>query len=255
VQPVLPVAITIGGQTTDVAAALAPGFAGLLQVNVRIPSQIPTGPATLTLSAGGITHNASGKSLRRSQSVTIAVKCLYHDAGRKSAYNEIVLQETEGKLRSRFSQYLHLLEAALYIAVGIVLSAAAIAVLFDATRILWRGIANRTLVGYGLQVLDQLLFVLVLVEILHTVRISIRAQEILIEPFLIVGLIASIRRVLVITMQAAKLTEEGHGSTDTVLAFHNSMIELGLLGILVLVFVLSIYLLRRASQREKLVEG
>jgi hypothetical protein len=166
-----------------------------------------------------------------------------------------VLQETEGKLRSRFSQYLHLLEAALYIAVGIVLSAAAIAVLFDATRILWRGIANRTLVGYGLQVLDQLLFVLVLVEILHTVRISIRAQEILIEPFLIVGLIASIRRVLVITMQAAKLTEEGHGSADTVLAFHNSMIELGLLGILVLVFVLSIYLLRRASHREKLVEG
>lgn len=68
-----------------------------------------------------------------------------------------------------------------------------------------------------MQVLDQLLFVLVLVEILHTVRISIRAQEILIEPFLIVGLIASVRRVLVITMQAAKLTEEGHvGSPDTV---------------------------------------
>ena len=93
-----------------------------------------------------------------------------------------------------------------------------------------------------------------LVEILHTVRISIRAQEILIEPFLIVGLIASVRRVLVITMQAAKLTEEGHGSADTLLAFRNSMLELGLLGILVLVFVLSIYLLRRASLPEKLVE-
>lgn len=165
-----------------------------------------------------------------------------------------MLQETEGKLRARSSQYLHLLEAALYIAVGLLLSASAIAVLFDASGILWRGIASRTLVGYGLQVLDQLLFVLVLVEILHTVRISIRAQEILIEPFLIVGLIASIRRVLVITMQAAKLTEEGHNSPDNLSAFHNSMLELGLLGILVLVFVLSIYLLRRASPREKLVE-
>ena len=102
--------------------------------------------------------------------------------------------------------------------------------------------------------LDQLLFVLVLVEILHTVRISIREHEILIEPFLIVGLIASVRRVLVITMQAAKLTEEGHGSPDAVLAFRSSMIELGLLGIMVLVFVLSIYLLRRATSREKLVE-
>jgi uncharacterized membrane protein (DUF373 family) len=164
-----------------------------------------------------------------------------------------VLHETEGRLRARSSQYLHLLEAALYIAVGLLLSAAAIAVLFDATGILWRGIVNRTLSGYGLQVLDQLLFVLVLVEILHTVRISIRAQEILIEPFLIVGLIASVRRVLVITMQAAKMTEEGHASTDTS-AFHNSMLELGLLGILVLVFVLSIYLLRRHSLHEKLVE-
>jgi hypothetical protein len=68
-----------------------------------------------------------------------------------------------------------------------------------------------------------------------------------------VGLIASVRRVLVITMQAAKMTEEGHASTDTS-AFHNSMLELGLLGILVLVFVLSIYLLRRHSLHEKLVE-
>ena len=146
------------------------------------------------------------------------------------------------------------MEATLYIAVGILLSATAIAVLFDAIAVLWRGITNRTLVGYALQVLDQLLFVLVLVEILHTVRISVRAQEILIEPFLIVGLIASVRRVLVITMQAAKLTEDGHSSPDTVLAFRNSMLELALLGVLVLVFVLSIYLLRRASHREKLVE-
>ena len=60
--------------------------------------------------------------------------------------------------------------------------------------------SHRRNTQYGVQVLDQLLFVLVLVEILHTVRISIRAHEILIEPFLIVGLIASIRRVLVITM-------------------------------------------------------
>jgi len=74
------------------------------------------------------------------------------------------------------------------------------------------------------------------------------------RAFLIVGLIASIRRVLVITMQAAKMTEEGHGSADTTSVFRNSMLELGLLGILVLVFVLSIYLLRRASLREKLVE-
>ncbi len=117
-----------------------------------------------------------------------------------------MLEETEDRLRTRCSQLLHLLEATLYIAVGILLAAAAIAVLFGAGTLLLRGIANRDMAGYGLSGPRQLLFVLVLVEVLHTVRISIRSQEILIEPFLIVGLIASIRRVLVITMQAAKLT-------------------------------------------------
>ena len=164
-----------------------------------------------------------------------------------------MLEETEDKLRTRSSQFLHLLEAALYIAVGILLAAVAIAVLFGAGVLLSRGVANRDMAGYGLQVLDQLLFVLVLVEILHTVRISIRAQEIFIEPFLIVGLIASIRRVLVITMQAAKLTEEGHGSADAAMAFRNSMIELGLLGVLVLVLVVSIYVLRRAAASQTLL--
>jgi len=166
-----------------------------------------------------------------------------------------VLQEAEGKLRARSTQFLHLLEASLYIIVGVMLSGAAISVLFDAVGILWRGISAHALSGSGLQVLDQLLFVLVLVEILHTVRISIGAREILIEPFLIVGLIASVRRVLVITMQAAKLTEEGHNTAEAISAFHNSMIELGLLGILVLVFVLSIYVLRRATYQERPLEG
>jgi uncharacterized protein (TIGR03437 family) len=73
-QPVLPVAVTIGGETGDVVAALAPGFAGLLQVNVRIPSEIPAGPATLTLSVGGVTHNASATPYSGSQSVSVTVK-------------------------------------------------------------------------------------------------------------------------------------------------------------------------------------
>ncbi len=48
-----------------------------------------------------------------------------------------------------------------------------------------------------------------LVEILHTVRISIRSHVLVTEPFLVVGLIASIRRILVITLEAATLTCAG----------------------------------------------
>jgi hypothetical protein len=68
-----------------------------------------------------------------------------------------------------------------------------------------------------------------------------------------VGLIASVRRVLVITMQAAKMTEAGNVSSDAGDAFRRSMIELGLLGLLVLMFVLAIVLLRRVHHHENLV--
>ena len=76
----------------------------------------------------------------------------------------------------------------------------------------------------------------------------------LVKPFLMVGLIASIRRVLVITMQAAKMTEGGHTSIDQV-AFQNSMIELGVLAGLILVFVASIYILRRLSRTGGAIQG
>ena len=74
------------------------------------------------------------------------------------------------------------------------------------------------------------------------------------RPFLIVGIMASIRRVLVITMQAAKMAEQGQPQAgEVVAAFRNTMLELGLLGILTLIFVFSIYLLRRSSRHEELV--
>ena len=58
-------------------------------------------------------------------------------------------------------------------------------------------------------------------------------------PFLVVGLIAAIRRVLVIT---AEFTEVKDAPTET---FNTTMIELGLLTVLSLVLVVSLVLLRR----------
>jgi uncharacterized membrane protein (DUF373 family) len=103
-----------------------------------------------------------------------------------------------------------------------------------------------------LLVLDELLFVLMLVEILHTVRISIRSHVLVTEPFLVVGLIASIRRILVVTLEAATLTKEGAWTTEGASGiFHSSMIELGLLGVLILVLVVSITILRRYAPMER----
>lgn len=158
----------------------------------------------------------------------------------------------EGKLRQKSSGCLHGVEALLYMIVGVLLAAAAVGALIRAGSLLWQNPIGRAPADYGLLVLDQLLLVLMLIELLHTVRISVRSQVLTMEPFLIVGLIASIRRVLVITMQAAKMTEQGQPNTGEAanIVFRNTMLELGLLGFLILVFVIAIYLLRHCSPRE-----
>jgi len=161
----------------------------------------------------------------------------------------------EDKLREKSSEYLHFIEAFLYVVVGALLSALAVAGVIQAVAVLWQSALGKAAADYNLHVLDQLLLILMLVELLHTVRISVRSQTLMMEPFLIVGLIASIRRVLVITMQAAKMTDQAQSQAGDAGAavFRNTMVELGVLGFLVLVFVFAIYLLRRSSPSKELV--
>jgi hypothetical protein len=61
-----------------------------------------------------------------------------------------------------------------------------------------------------------------------------------VKTFLIVGLIVTVHRVLVITMQAAHPEQQLSG-VDQAAAFHNAMIELVLLGSLILVFARLFY--------------
>ena len=55
---------------------------------------------------------------------------------------------------------------------GVLLIIAAVVGVFQAGHALWRGIAGGTPGSSGIVALDQLLLVLMMVEILHTVRIS-----------------------------------------------------------------------------------
>jgi uncharacterized membrane protein (DUF373 family) len=47
--------------------------------------------------------------------------------------------------------------------------------------------------------LDRMLLILMIVELLYTVQVSFREHTLVPEPFLIVGLIAVTRRILVVT--------------------------------------------------------
>jgi uncharacterized membrane protein (DUF373 family) len=99
-----------------------------------------------------------------------------------------------------------------------------------------------------LVMIDRLLFVLMVIEILHTVRVSFRSGSLVCEPFLVVGLIASIRRVLVITLESSQESSPGKWSGDSQALFNASMIELSVLGGLILVMVIAIVLLRWSAR-------
>ena len=159
------------------------------------------------------------------------------------------------RLRRTFDFYFGKTEIVIYSVLAVLLVATAFVTIATAGQILWAGLSHWTVAAQTLKVLNQLLIVLMLVEILHTVRISIRSHVLVTEPFLVVGLIASIRRILVITLEAATLTKEGAWVTEgSIGIFHSSMLELGLLGLLVLVLVVSIALLRRYPPSSKDLE-
>ena len=151
------------------------------------------------------------------------------------------------KLRElRSSDVFLTVEHALYVALGAILSVTALAALVDVAYTLWGALTDWNGPPALLATTDRLLFVLMLAEILHTVRVSIKSGALTCEPFLIIGLIACIRRVLVITLETAQ-PKGSQPELDTQGLFQSSMIELGVLGALILVMVISIYLVRRAS--------
>jgi uncharacterized membrane protein (DUF373 family) len=95
---------------------------------------------------------------------------------------------------------IHAIVAVLLGALGVVLAA-------DTMRrvvvlmIMWTGDLPAIVVG----VLDETLLLFIVAELLHTVAIALRHRGALDpEPFLVVGLVAGIRRVLILTAEAEK---------------------------------------------------
>jgi uncharacterized membrane protein (DUF373 family) len=140
------------------------------------------------------------------------------------------------------------MEHASYVALGVLLSVTAVMALAATVVLMWGALPHWTGDEAVLQVIDRLLFVLMVVEILHTVRASMRTGGLTCEPFLVVGLIASIRRVLVIALRSSQTTKENEMSDAAERMFRASMEELLVLALLIAVMVGAIYVLHRMRQ-------
>jgi hypothetical protein len=109
-----------------------------------------------------------------------------------------------GKLAARMLRVFEVAEDAIHMLVALLLIGLAVTLTGDLVNdvvVAYRG--ERVALDAVLLVLDKTLVLVIVAELLHTVRISVQDHSSLnAEPFLIVALVAAVRRVLILTAEA-----------------------------------------------------
>jgi uncharacterized membrane protein (DUF373 family) len=136
-------------------------------------------------------------------------------------------------------------EALLYALVGILLVASAAVALAAIGYDLVRDLDDGALSAVAAS-LDGLLLVFILIELLGAVRATVAERQLLAEPFLIVGMIAAIKEMIVASLKAGDL--EGDQLID-------AMVEIGVLGGVVLLLAVASFLVRRKEREPAEQDG
>jgi uncharacterized membrane protein (DUF373 family) len=126
----------------------------------------------------------------------------------------------------------------IYLAAGYILVIAAAGLLITAVGEMIHEIMQGSYVKAMVHLLDRVLLALMLAEIIYTVGRITRTQQLETEPFLIVGIIAAIRRMLIITAESA-------GHVDLTDPFFQAILaELALLAVIIFLLAWAMRLLR-----------
>ena len=154
-------------------------------------------------------------------------------AGAKSGKTE----EAPGvaRLREQIARVFAYVEDVMYVGLAALLALSALVLLGATALTLGRSVVGGGLAGSIVGLLDQLLLVLLIVELLYTVHVSFREHVLTAPPFLLVALIAAVRRILVLTAEAKTV-----GRPE---AFRETILELALLTGMALSLVICLYLL------------
>ncbi len=143
--------------------------------------------------------------------------------------------------RSRAAAFLKQTEGVVLFCIAIVLAILAILLLFYSVYALYVAVTTGQIRDQAIEILDSILLVMMTMEIVYTVTISIESHKLIAEPFLIVGAIAAIRRMLVITAESTKLE-------SNIPAFQNTLYELGLLAVTIILIAWAVYVLRKSQK-------
>jgi hypothetical protein len=150
-------------------------------------------------------------------------------------------KETEEPKRVWAARAFTAVEDIVYLGLGLLLAGSALTLLVSGLIAFGQNLMGGTLTGNIVPLLDRILLILLVVELLYTVQVSFREHSLIPEPFLLVGLIAAIRRVLVLTAEFSQV----HGEPEPI--FKRFVIELVVLTVLIVSLVGSLVILRKRA--------
>jgi len=142
---------------------------------------------------------------------------------------------------SRVVHYLALAERIILALIAVVLVALSVALLFHQTVAMVQAVIDGTIRDAAIDILDGVLLVMMTMEIVYTVTLSLQSHKLVAEPFLVIGIIAAIRRTLVITAESTRL------ETSNPAAFQGTLLELALLAVIVGVMAFAISMIRKTE--------
>ena len=137
------------------------------------------------------------------------------------------------------ASWLGYVEDAIYLVTAALLAATAAMLVLGTGLDLVRSRAEGSMRARALKALDSLLLVLMIVELLHTIRLFVSGHALVPQPFLVVALIAGVRRVLILTTEASQYIQSSPEQ------FRMALREMVLLMVSFLVLAVSIVLLQR----------
>ncbi len=148
----------------------------------------------------------------------------------------------EHEKRPRLVRVLNNVENVVYYGVALFLLVT-VGVLFVSVGEIMLAVFEEGPLQTALAVLDRVLLISIFVELLNTIAVFVREREIVAEPFLLIGLIAVVRRILLATAEA----EQALGTPE----FSNLVLELAVLTALVISLAAALYFTRRAERRDR----
>jgi len=149
-------------------------------------------------------------------------------------------EPTKAGMSHRVGSLVDAFETVVYAIAFLLLVAAAVLVVVGGGQAVVEAASHKvnTLQG-GVLVLDRVLMVLIIAEIAATLRAVLLYHEIAAEPFLFIGLIACVRRILIVTAAS----EQVHSDKE----LDRLLFELGALGLLVIGIAAAIFMIRRSA--------